>query len=1312
MATHTSNITRRLPAKSLLALSLLVAFAPGVAARTLIWDGGGPQDTWSSKAGSKSNWSSSNVPANGDSLIFAGTTRLSNSNNIANLSVKSLTFAAGAGAFTLGGNALTLSNASGSVIENMSSTQQTLNLGMTVLGSSIWKGGSNGMTFNGAVAVGDGAHLTLARNITVNKQSTERQLGVSGTATLSILSGSVVNDGNSNLGVNGGSTGTVNVDGAGSSWQINNNLRIGQGGSGILEITNGGQVASTFSTLGDSAGASGVANVSGSGSKLSTLGLSVGFGGTGALNITNGGIVESASATYIGNKNGSKGTVTVTGANSKLSSREAIFVGSGFGDGAVSTRASLNILNGASVTAPLVIISSANGKSNTVNVTGGGSTFNAATLIVGSTGSGILNIGSGGVVTSTGAAIGSDGNAGILDLSSVNVTGTGSKWSISHRLTVGLGSASQLYIDGGGRVDWGTMAYIGEASRGAVQVVGTGSQLNSSNGTLVVGFRSSGNLQIQSGAGVSNLRGYIGSALGSSSSGTGDATVTGANSFWNNGTLDVGTVGASTLGVFDSGTVRASTLTLGPFGAITLDGGVLQIGSGNMAKGGSFNWASGALAYTGDASLGAGLLDATLRLSPGRTLNVASTLTLGSGTSLQLAGGALGANALSFAGGVLQYSAADTADYSRTFSQAANQIYSIDTNGQNVMLASATKSVGGSLTKQGSGTLTLTGDNTYSSGITVAGGTLQIGNGGTKGSITGNVANAGVLAFNRSDDATFAGDISGGGVLKQLGTGTLILTGANSYNGGTTVSRGTLQVGGGGTQGSITGPVMNNGVLAFNRSDVLGFGGVTSGSGALKQLGAGTLILTGANTYSGGTTVAAGTLQIGGGGTAGSIIGNVMNTAALAFNRSDDISFAGAISGSGILKQLGSGTLTLTGTNTYSGGTQINAGRVQIASTANLGSGGLSLDGGTLAVGANSFSLGKTVQLNAGGGSFVVDAGATLTLDQPVTGTGGLTRLGAGTLQVASGSFGGGLTNGSGGTLVVTNVQAGGAVLNQGTVALTRNSRLGGSTLRNDGTITVSGSDLFNPASLKATAAGQAIVNNGQLLVSGSTLSVSGAFSNTAGGRVAVSGPALAVFLNTADFMGGQLDVSANSTVVFQGAVNQLTGAIFTGTGTKIYNKSFSLGAALPGLARDEGSVAFGSSNVFTTLIGGTAACTSACADNPGLQALSYSHYSVAGNLQLGGTLKLGSVGSFVAQAGQSFDLLDWAGLTGRFGSIDASGLQLAAGTQLDYSQLYTNGTISVTAAVPEPSTYAMLMAGLALMGTVARRRRKAIVMH
>ena len=121
-----------------------------------------------------------------------------------------------------------------------------------------------------------------------------------------------------------------------------------------------------------------------------------------------------------------------------------------------------------------------------------------------------------------------------------------------------------------------------------------------------------------------------------------------------------------------------------------------------------------------------------------------------------------------------------------------------------------------------------------------------------------------------------------------------------------------MQLGAGGTTGSIVGNVTDNGALAFDRSDTMTFAGVISGSGAVSQIGSGTTILTGDNTYAGGTTIAAGTLQLGNGGATGSILGNVVDNGTLAFDRSDAVTFAGAISGTGAVSQIGTGSTTLT----------------------------------------------------------------------------------------------------------------------------------------------------------------------------------------------------------------------------------------------------------------------------------------------------------------------------------------------------------------------------------------------------------------
>jgi autotransporter-associated beta strand protein/T5SS/PEP-CTERM-associated repeat protein len=146
-----------------------------------------------------------------------------------------------------------------------------------------------------------------------------------------------------------------------------------------------------------------------------------------------------------------------------------------------------------------------------------------------------------------------------------------------------------------------------------------------------------------------------------------------------------------------------------------------------------------------------------------------------------------------------------------------------------------------------------------------AGSTLNLGIGGLAGAIvTPAIANDGQIVANFTDTSTLSANVSGAGALSKAGAGTLILTGNSSYAGGTTISGGTLQLGNGGASGSIAGNVTDNGVFAINRSDTFTFGGVISGSGAFAQLGTGTTILTGVNSYNGGTAIAAGTLAVGG----------------------------------------------------------------------------------------------------------------------------------------------------------------------------------------------------------------------------------------------------------------------------------------------------------------------------------------------------------------------------------------------------------------------------------------------------------------
>ena len=171
----------------------------------------------------------------------------------------------------------------------------------------------------------------------------------------------------------------------------------------------------------------------------------------------------------------------------------------------------------------------------------------------------------------------------------------------------------------------------------------------------------------------------------------------------------------------------------------------------------------------------------------------------------------------------------------------------------------------------------------------------------------------------------------------------------------------------------------NNGALAFNRSDTYTFGGRISGSGAVTQMGSGTTVLTADNRYTGLTTIAAGTLQLGAGGATGGIVGDVVNNGSLIVNRGNTYAYGGAISGSGSVTLQGGGATVLTGDSNYTGGTLISASTLQLGAGGTTGSilGDVTNNGALVFNRSDTYAHGGAI---VGSGSLTQQGGGTTVL--------------------------------------------------------------------------------------------------------------------------------------------------------------------------------------------------------------------------------------------------------------------------------------------------------------------------------------------
>ncbi|WP_245636324.1 autotransporter domain-containing protein [Achromobacter kerstersii] len=1036
--------------------------------------------------------------------------------------------------------------------------------------------------------------------------ATDFIVGNTATGTLRIDGGAWLNNTNGVLGNGAGATGTVDVSGLSSGWVLGESLSVGREGTGTLNVVNYGRVqvlGAGIVSLAEAATARGTINIGAiPGAAPATVGeflaKEVHFGaGTAKLNFnTNGGVDFAASlssdsagihelnhysgtTTLRADSNGFLGQINVIGGELQIRNKLG------------SSNTTIDNLSGAAISAA-------------IRVDGSNAVWaNDGNLFVGSTSKGALTVSNGAQVNNLFGTVSAQQNG----VSEVTVLGAGSVWRNSHALSVGgqggQSGQGKVFVDAGGGL-FSSDAYIGSSANsvGAVTVSGFRSSWRNDGNLRVGDISGQGSLSVLAGAMVSNQIALIGSM-----GGTGKVTVSGAGSEWfnsgsvaigygvgvANGTLTIANLGTATVGASGTQAVELvssgisflpSTATInigGEVGSVAVLGGTLnaseiKFGAGFASL--NFNHTDTGLNFAtplrslGSGS-GSGLVQHRLNQVAGTTVLTGNSAAFTGKTTVS--GGKLvvldklGGTA-DVSGGTLQYGDGTTG--------AANLL----SGNLNVAGNLGTLSIQGPATLQVAGDVVMADNTTLALGAGTGGPALQaaavsLGNGtvlnlsgitgpiqqemvlmDTQGGIQGDFAAVNISGFTSAVDyltlhtgksadslkylasydlswtaknsfrhGTFtltqptdsytvgvalndqvANASTGwnGTTLTKAGEGTLVLTGNNTYTGGTEIRLGTLSVskdanlGAAGTAVSMMGGtlattadfssnrqlnLLQNSTLDVASGTQLDWTGAVTGSGTLTKDGAGTVTLWGVNNQT-NTVVQAGTLI----GNSASIRGNLLNHGSVVFNQLTDGTITGLLLGTGSATKLGAGSLTLGARNVLDW--DIQAGTLisdasRYAADAKLGAAGtLRFDQTTDNAYAGTLS---------GSGTFEKTGAGALQLSADNSAFSGTTRVRDGVLTVSDKL--GGNADITGGHLQVMGTLNGNALIRSGGVLS------GSGTIGQDATLV--GGVLQGAQGLTLTIGGNLTLNNaGQINVALGTASSTALFD--VGGDLALAG--------------------------------------------------------------------------------------------------------------------------------------------------------------------------------------------------------------
>jgi autotransporter-associated beta strand protein len=1076
------------------------------------------------------------------------------------------------------------------------------------------------------------------------------------------------------------------------------------------------------------------------------------FGG----NITNGGFLLTISG---GSNTSASGVISGTGGLTKS------------GAGTLTLSGTNTYSGGTTFNAGTVSISS----NSNLGAAAGGLTFNGGTLqvtgnVIGTraitmTGAGTFDVALGKTIEESGVVSG-NGNLSVINYGTLILSGSGSNGTgstniagiLSLRGTVALGSGNLAFTTGILELGSGNFTRSLGAGAGQVNMSGGGAGYSAFGADRIVNLGGSG-ATVTWGAGNFVAAGqvlYFGTT-------TADHTLDFQNGINLNGASrsiqvvrGVGSVPEGKISgvISGAGTSNFSLDAVPGFsaGSLTLSNGGNSYAGTTTINAGNLLLEANATGTAGNTVLGSGASDILLGNTSGAydaglltnsAVTISRNIRAQSGNTGVITLGGNSASSSTFSGSIFLGTNSGTGK-GVTLTAAAGGT----TTFSGVIQDPTSVSGPGLLRKSGAGTVVLSGVNTYAGGTSIDGGTLSISQSTNLGANAGGVTiNAGTLeitsgfstnrVFTLADAAstfqidpaqtfTITSVIGGGGALNKTGTGTLTLSGANTYSGGSVINAGTVIISSNGNLGAAAATATINAAtldiaatFASNRNFTLGTAtstvlvdptftftanGIFSGGGTLNKTGAGTMVLGGVNSYTGPTTVSAGTLQISAserilntsdlnvsGGTfdlqtfsetvgivtlsSGTISGTGAGTLTGSSYTLQSGTVTAILAGSGTVTKNTAGTVTLSGSNTFTGSTTVSAGTLQVNTNNALGaaaSGTTVASGAALKLNNVNYSTAEALTLNGSGisnGGALTNTGASTFAGPINVATNATINAGGGTLNLTGGISENAttLTIAGGGTVnITTNGITGSSansnlVLDGTTVVLSAASSYNGATtIQNSGTLKLGGNNFLPTAPQTALTINTSSTFD---LASRSDGVASLAGDSTATVKNSVIGGTSTLTVNPASGSTTFAGVIAGTNGGAQGNIAlQKTGAgTLVLTGVNTYSGSTTINGGTLTAAAAPGSSALGSTSSIVVNSGGT--------------------LMLGGNDQINNTAPMTLNGGTFAKSGFSE------------GGINAAGvgaLTLTAGSQLDFG----TGAVGVlTFASFTPGAYALTIA-------------------